>query len=71
MKALEQAGTLVRHAFHGDWNYTLRAKPGDTPETDQTNSARALTSSSLIWRFSSAMMPTAARAAIFRCRHRV
>ena len=34
MKALEQAGTLVRHAFHGDWNYTLRAKPGDTPETD-------------------------------------
>ena len=34
MKALEQAGTLVRHAFHGDWNYTLRANPGDTPETD-------------------------------------
>ena len=34
MKALEQAGTLVRHAFHGDSNYALRANPGDAPETD-------------------------------------
>jgi hypothetical protein len=34
MKALEQAGTLVRHSFHGNWNYTLRATPADTPEND-------------------------------------
>ena len=33
MKALDSRD-LARHAFHGDWNYTLRAKPGDTPETD-------------------------------------
>ena len=34
MKALEQAGTLVRHPFHGDWNYTLRSTLPDTPEND-------------------------------------
>ena len=27
-------GRSSRHAFHGDWNYTLRAKPGDTPKTE-------------------------------------
>ena len=42
MKALEQAGTLVRHAFHGDWNYTLRAKLGICRRPTQTKSARAL-----------------------------
>ena len=26
MTALEQAGTLTRHDFHGEWNYTLRAQ---------------------------------------------
>jgi hypothetical protein len=32
MKALEDNNTLVRHAFHGDWNYTLN--PSDTPKID-------------------------------------
>ncbi len=32
MKALETQGILVRHAFHGDWNYTLNPKSDDTPE---------------------------------------
>jgi hypothetical protein len=31
MKALQASGVLVRHTFHGDWNYTLRAQP-DTPD---------------------------------------
>ena len=30
MKALQANGTLLRHAFHGEWNYTLCAHP-DTP----------------------------------------
>jgi Rhodopirellula transposase DDE domain len=32
IKALQATGTLVRHTFHGDWNYTLRAQP-DTPDS--------------------------------------
>jgi hypothetical protein len=31
MKTLQASGVLVRHTFHGDWNYTLRAQP-DTPD---------------------------------------
>lgn len=31
MSALQTSGTLVRHDFHGEWNYTLRASP-DTPD---------------------------------------
>jgi len=34
MKELERTGVLVRHPFHGNWNYTLRAASPDTPETD-------------------------------------
>ena len=43
MKALEQAGTLVRHAFHGDWNYACAPSRATRPRPTQTNSARALT----------------------------
>ena len=32
IKALEVTGALHRHAFHGEWNYTLRAQP-DTPHS--------------------------------------
>lgn len=32
MKALETQGILTRHEFHGEWNYTLRRAPDDTPE---------------------------------------
>jgi DDE family transposase len=31
MKTLQANGTLVRHTFHGEWNYTLCAHP-DTPD---------------------------------------
>ena len=31
MKALETNGILTRHAFHGEWNYTLNPTP-DTPD---------------------------------------
>jgi len=31
MKALETNGILTRHAFHGDWNYTLNPTT-DTPD---------------------------------------
>ena len=34
MKSLETMGILVRHDFHGEWNYTLNPKPHDTPEPD-------------------------------------
>lgn len=34
MTALETTGILVRHAFHGEWNYTLNPAPRDTPEPD-------------------------------------
>jgi hypothetical protein len=34
MRALETQGILVRHPFHGEWNYTLNPAPGDTPEPD-------------------------------------
>ena len=30
--ALQTTDTLHRHAFHGEWNYTLRAQP-DTPDS--------------------------------------
>jgi len=33
IKALQTTGTLVRHTFHGEWNYTLRAHP-DTPDSN-------------------------------------
>ena len=33
MQALTDNGTLTRHAFHGEWNYTLNPVP-DTPEPD-------------------------------------
>jgi hypothetical protein len=33
MTALQTSGILVRHTFHGDWNYTLCAQP-DTPEPE-------------------------------------
>jgi len=32
MKALETQGILTRHAFHGEWNYTLNPTTGDTPD---------------------------------------
>ncbi len=34
MKALTDTGTLRRHDFHGEWNYTLNSPKHDTPETD-------------------------------------
>ena len=33
MKALETNGILTRHAFHGDWNYSLNPTH-DTPNPD-------------------------------------
>ncbi len=33
MRELDTSGILRRHDFHGEWNYTLLAAPGDTPET--------------------------------------
>ena len=33
MKALETNGILARHAFHGEWNYTLHPTT-DTPDPD-------------------------------------
>ena len=27
IKALETQGTLARHQFHGEWNYTLNPEP--------------------------------------------
>lgn len=35
MTALHTNGILARHTFHGDWNYTLHAKP-DTPNPGPT-----------------------------------
>jgi len=32
MKDLENQGILTRHAFHGEWNYTLNPTARDTPE---------------------------------------
>jgi len=32
MKDLENQGILARHAFHGEWNYTLNPTARDTPE---------------------------------------
>ncbi len=37
MQTLEATGTLTRNDFHGEWNYTLRPQPGDTPELNQVN----------------------------------
>ena len=34
MKALETQGVLTRHAFHGEWNYTLNPPTNDTPDPD-------------------------------------
>ncbi|MGH8827143.1 MAG: ISAzo13 family transposase, partial [Jiangellaceae bacterium] len=34
MKALETQGILVRHPFHGEWNYTLNPTTDDTPDPD-------------------------------------
>jgi hypothetical protein len=34
MKALETQGILTRHAFHGEWNYTLNPPTNDTPDPD-------------------------------------
>ena len=32
MKTLETKGILSRHSFHGDWNYTMCARPTTRPE---------------------------------------
>jgi len=37
MEALETNGTLTRHDFHGEWNYTLTPGTNDTPKPDQVN----------------------------------
>ena len=34
MKALETQGILIRHPFHGEWNYTCNPTKGDTPDRD-------------------------------------
>jgi hypothetical protein len=34
MKSLETKGILVRHDFHGEWNYTLNPPARDTPVPD-------------------------------------
>ena len=34
MIALETQGILTRHAFHGEWNYTLNPTSDDTPDSD-------------------------------------
>jgi hypothetical protein len=31
MKTLQANGTLVRHTFHSEWNYTLCAHPDGNP----------------------------------------
>jgi hypothetical protein len=31
---LESTGILTRHAFRGEWNYTLRPRAPDTPGSD-------------------------------------
>ena len=36
MKALTDNGTFTRHAFHGQWSYTLNPVP-ETPEPDRLN----------------------------------
>jgi hypothetical protein len=33
MQALEDSRILIRHDFHGEWNYSLRPSPDDTPKT--------------------------------------
>lgn len=33
MRALKDNGTLVRHDWHGEWNYTIHPRT-DTPEPD-------------------------------------
>jgi hypothetical protein len=33
MQALEDSRILIRHDFHGEWNYSLRPNPDDTPKT--------------------------------------
>ncbi|TFD21842.1 hypothetical protein [Cryobacterium sp. TMS1-13-1] len=33
MKALETNGTLTRHQFHPEWNYTLNPIEKEPPET--------------------------------------
>ncbi len=33
MKALETQGILARHAFHGEWNYTLNPATDNTPDS--------------------------------------
>ena len=33
MKTLEANGILIRHDFHGEWNYTLNPGADDTPKT--------------------------------------
>ncbi len=35
MQTLEATGTLTRNDFHGEWNYTLRPQPDDTPDLNQ------------------------------------
>ena len=32
MKTLETTGTLTRHEFHGEWNYTLHPRHAQKPE---------------------------------------
>lgn len=34
MKSLETTGILLRHDFHGEWNYALNPPPRDTPEPE-------------------------------------
>jgi hypothetical protein len=34
MQALEDSRILIRHDFHGEWNYSLRPNPDDTPKTE-------------------------------------
>ena len=37
MEALQANGILIRHDFHGEWNYTLTPGTNDTPKTHQVN----------------------------------
>ena len=37
MEALATNGTLIRHDFHGEWNYTLTPEPTTRPRPNQVN----------------------------------
>ncbi len=39
-KALETQGILIRHRFHGEWNYTLNQQPATHPNQTTLSNRR-------------------------------